>query len=175
MAISGIHHATLIVDDEQRASWFYGQVLGLKAKPRPRFRFPGLFYFCGKRQELHLIVAAKPLTREEDLFIRINDASEITRNFIHRHVALVVTDFRRTKKRLAENHVDILFDADKLGDEPDSLTVNLIEGWTRMYGAPPFFCRDPFGNLLEIIPPGAEDARVRAIKELSRVATGKPK
>jgi catechol 2,3-dioxygenase-like lactoylglutathione lyase family enzyme len=156
LTISGIHHATLIVDDEQRASWFYGQVLGLESKPRPRFKFPGLFYFCG-RQELHLIIAAKPLTKEGDLYIQINDASEITRNFIHRHVALVVSDFDSTKNRLTENHVDILFDADKIGNDSDPFTLNLIDGWTRMYGAPPFFCRDPFGNLLEIIPGKPED------------------
>jgi glyoxylase I family protein len=151
LAISGIHHATLIVDDEQRASWFYGKILGLEAKPRPRFKFPGLFYFCGEKQELHLIIAAKPLAKE-DLLIQIDDNSEITRNFIHRHVALVVSDFDSTKKRLAENHIDIVFDAHKVGNDSDPFTLNLIEGWSRMYGAPPFFCRDPFGNLLEIIP-----------------------
>ena len=45
MGISGIHHATLIVDDEDRAAWFYGQVLGLSPKPRPGFKFPGAVIF----------------------------------------------------------------------------------------------------------------------------------
>jgi catechol 2,3-dioxygenase-like lactoylglutathione lyase family enzyme len=153
----GIHHATLIVDDEERASWFYGQILGLEAKPRPGFKFPGLFFFCGEKQELHLIVAAKPLPREEDIFIQVDNTSETTRNFIRRHIALVVSDFHNTTKRLRENHIDILFDADNIGNDPDPLTLNLIEGWTRMYGRPPVFCRDPFGNLLEIIPGSADD------------------
>lgn len=150
MAISGIHHTTMIVDDEQLASWFYGQVLGLIPKPRPRFKFPGLFYFCGK-QELHLIIAAKPLSREE-LFIRINDISDITRKFIHRHVALLVSDFDGTRKRLADNRIEILFDAEKMDKNSDPLVSNLIEGWVKMYGSIPLFCQDPFGNLLEIIP-----------------------
>jgi catechol 2,3-dioxygenase-like lactoylglutathione lyase family enzyme len=151
MEFAGIHHATLIVDDEERASWFYGCVLGLKSKPRPRFKFPGLFYFCGG-QELHLIIAARPLGRE-DLFIHINDTSDITCNFIHRHVALIALDFDKLNKRLRENRIEILFDSERGDDQTnDPLIANLMEGWTRMYGRPPIFCKDPFGNLLEIIP-----------------------
>lgn len=150
MAVSGIHHATLIVTDEQRASWFYGQVLGLDLKPRPGFKFPGLFYHCGD-QELHLIVAAKPLT-SEDLFIRVNDISSITRRFIHRHVALIVSNLDNMKQRLKDNHIEILFDADQMRNDPDPLISNVIDGWNKMYGSPPLFCEDPFGNLLEIIP-----------------------
>ena|SRR5579872_2390013 len=151
MAVSGIHHATLIVDDEERASWFYGQVLGLQPKPRPRFKFPGLFYVCGG-QELHLIIAARPLGKE-DLFIRVDDTADITRNFIHRHVAFVVSDFEELKKRLEEYRVEILFDSVKVNEKgPDSLDYNLIDSWIKMYGKTPLFCRDPFGNLLEIIP-----------------------
>ena len=60
MSVSGIHHVTLLVDDEEKASHFYGQVLGLEQKPRPAFRFPGLFYRCGN-QEIHLIIASRPL------------------------------------------------------------------------------------------------------------------
>ena len=71
----------------------------------------------------------------------------------------MVSDFDSTKKRLAENQVDILFDADKVASNSDPFVANLIEGWTKMYGAPPFFCRDPFGNLLEIIPGSPQDTR----------------
>jgi catechol 2,3-dioxygenase-like lactoylglutathione lyase family enzyme len=157
LAVSRIHHATLIIDDEKKADWFYGELLGLEAKPRPRFDFPGLFYFCGEAQELHLITAARPNSRPDDLFIRIGGSSEITRNYIHRHVALIVSDFAATKQKLKDNHVNILFDADTVGEGADPFTINLIQGWIKMYGAPPFFCLDPFGNLLEIIPGSGED------------------
>jgi catechol 2,3-dioxygenase-like lactoylglutathione lyase family enzyme len=151
MVFSGIHHATLIVGDEERASWFYGQVLGLQPRPRPRFKFPGLFYSCGD-QELHLIIAARPLGKE-DLFIRIDNTTDITRRFIHRHVAFVAPDFEALKKRLHDNNIEIVFDPDKVNEKgPDPLDTNLIESWLKMYGRPPIFCRDPFGNLLEIIP-----------------------
>jgi catechol 2,3-dioxygenase-like lactoylglutathione lyase family enzyme len=146
----GVHHVTFIVDDEQQASWFYGRVLGFELKPRPRFTFPGLFYFCGD-QEVHLLISARPMVRE-DLFIRMNGADDITRKFIHRHAALVVSDLDGVRKRLKDNGIQILFDATMINDiESDPLISNLIEGWTKMYGAPPIFCQDPSGNLLEII------------------------
>lgn len=167
MTVLGIHHATLLVDDEQRASWFYGEVLGLEAKPRPQFNFPGLFYFCGKGQELHIIVSAKPLTRAKDLVIRINGASEITRSFIHRHVALVVSDFAGTKRRISENQVEIVFDADR-ASKSDPFITTLIAGWSKMYGAPPFFCLDPFGNLLEIIPASPKEGHSSQIDKTGR-------
>jgi catechol 2,3-dioxygenase-like lactoylglutathione lyase family enzyme len=152
MSIVKIHHATLLVDDETQASWFYGQILGLKAKPRPKFKFPGLFYFCGDGQELHLIISATKIKQDDAIFIRIDNSSDVTRNYIHRHVALVVSDFDETRTRLRENGIDVLFDAEVTGPDYDVFTANLIEGWKKMYGAPPLFCRDPFGNILEIIP-----------------------
>jgi catechol 2,3-dioxygenase-like lactoylglutathione lyase family enzyme len=156
LPVSKIHHATLIIDDEKRADWFYRELLGLEPKPRPRFEFPGLFYFCSEGQELHLITAARPTPKLDELFICIGGGSVTTRNYIHRHIALVVSDFVATKQKMRENHVDILFDADTVGEGADQFTLNLIQGWTKMYGAPPFFCLDPFGNLLEIIPGSRE-------------------
>ena len=44
MRIDGIHHVTLLVQDRDRAAWFYDQVLGLEEIGRPNFDFPGLFY-----------------------------------------------------------------------------------------------------------------------------------
>lgn len=150
MEFLGVHHVTLIVDDEQQASWFYGQVLGFELKPRPQFRFPGLFYFCGE-QELHLLISTRPMVRE-DLFIRMHDASDITRRFIHRHVALAFSDLDSVRERLKENGVEILFDARTIDNkECDLLVSNMIEGWIKMYGTPPIFCQDPSGNLIEII------------------------
>jgi catechol 2,3-dioxygenase-like lactoylglutathione lyase family enzyme len=154
----GVHHVTFIVDDEQQACWFYGQVLGFELKPRPQFRFPGLFYFCGE-QELHLLISTKPMVRE-DLFIRINDNSDITRKFIHRHAALLVSDLDSVRERLRDNGVEILFDASTIDNrQSDPLISNVIEGWIKMYGMPPIFCLDPSGNLLEIIQGSPKSSR----------------
>jgi glyoxylase I family protein len=151
MNISAIHHVTLIVDDEERASRFYGQILGLEQKARPSFSFPGLFYRCGN-QEIHLIIASRPLT-QEDLFIRIDGPSDITRRYIHRHAALVVSDLSSLLTRLTEHGVEVLLDPRTLqATDSDPLLANLVQGWNKMYGTAPVFCLDPFGNLLEIVP-----------------------
>ena len=151
MTISGIHHVTLIVDDAEKASRFYGQVLGLEQKPRPAFKFPGLFYHCGD-QEIHLIIASRPL-KQEDLFIRIDGISDITRRYIHRHAALVVSDLANLLTRLTDHGVEILLDPRNVQRKSsDLLLTNLLDGWNKMYGTAPIFCLDPFGNLLEIVP-----------------------
>ena len=64
MSCNGIHHVTLIVDDADKAAWFYGDVLELEEKGRPDFSFPGLF----------LIAAAKRFT----LLWRISHCPEAT-------------------------------------------------------------------------------------------------
>jgi catechol 2,3-dioxygenase-like lactoylglutathione lyase family enzyme len=157
MKVSGIHHVTLLVDDEAKASHFYGEILGLKQKARPAFRFPGLFYYCGN-QEIHLIIASRPLL-VDDLYIRIDGTADITRNYIHRHAALVVSDLPRLLDKLRQNAVEVLLDASSpSAEQSDSLLGNLVDGWTRMYGIPPVFCRDPFGNLLEFVPGSRKDA-----------------
>jgi catechol 2,3-dioxygenase-like lactoylglutathione lyase family enzyme len=149
MTIRGIHHVTLLVDNFDRAAWFYGEVLQLTEIPRYDFKFPGLFYICGD-QELHLIVAAKPLKRER-LFICPKDHEQISRNFIHRHVALLVSDWPRLHSRLNENEIRITFSPEMV-EPADTFANNLIEGWRSRYGCVPTFCLDPFDNLLELIP-----------------------
>ena len=95
MSAQGIHHVTLIVDDREQASRFYGDVLGMEEKSRPGFRFPGMFYHCGS-QEVHLIIAARPLTRD-DLYIQVENGGDITRRYIHRHAAFQVPDIEEMK------------------------------------------------------------------------------
>ncbi len=151
MSISGIHHVTILVDDEKRAAWFYGEVLGLKLKGRPKFRFPGMFYLCGSN-EIHLIVAGRPLAKE-DLFLQVDGDALVTRRFIHRHAALVVSDWADLKRRLQTHGVEILVGPDS-DVKQDALAANMVEGWKKMYGGVPIFCLDPFGNLLELIPGG---------------------
>ena len=148
MSCAGIHHVTLIVDDRDKAAWFYGEVLELEQKGRPSFSFPGLFYHCGS-QEIHLIVAAKPLTRDP-LLIRVGE-SDVTKRHIHRHAALLVPDLDRLKSRLEGNGIPLLFTEER-ADFDDPLTRNMVDAWQQMYGAAPIFFHDPFENLLEGIP-----------------------
>jgi catechol 2,3-dioxygenase-like lactoylglutathione lyase family enzyme len=151
MGVAGIHHITLIVDDRERAEQFYGEVLGLKLKPRPNFRFPGLFYYCGE-QEVHLIIASRPLGRGE-LFFEFDGVPDFTRRFVHRHAALVVDDTSEIEQRLNGRGFEVLFSRNSPAIQVDSTFENIVvEGWKQMYGDVPLFCLDPFGNLLEFVP-----------------------
>jgi catechol 2,3-dioxygenase-like lactoylglutathione lyase family enzyme len=151
MGFAGIHHVTLIVNDRQRAEHFYGEVLGLKPKPRPNFRFPGLFYYCGT-QEVHLIIASRPLASEE-LFFEFDGVPDFTRRFVHRHAALVVDDTSAIEQKLKEHGIEVLFSGNSPGIEVQGTFENIaVQGWIRMYGSVPVFCLDPFGNLLEFVP-----------------------
>ena len=49
------HHVALTVTDMARATWFYGEVLGLQQVTRPPFDFGGAWDRIGERT-LHLIV-----------------------------------------------------------------------------------------------------------------------
>ena len=147
----GIHHVTLLVDDAEQAAGFYGDILGLEQKDRPRFNFRGLFYYCGS-QEIHLIVASRRMNKE-NLYIEVEGLGELTKRHIHRHAALVVADVGELERRLVDHGFEVLFSANRI-TAGDALAENLVDGWMKMYGAVPVFCCDPFGNLLEFIPGG---------------------
>lgn len=149
MTIVGVHHVTLLVDDLDKAAWFYGGLLELPANPRPDFDFPGLFYRCGD-QQIHLIVTPQ-LPPTTDLVLRFADGSQGSRRYIHRHAALSARDLPVLKQRLQANGIEILVDPERV-DTDDALTHNLLAAWMRMYGQVPLFCLDPFGNLLELVP-----------------------
>ena len=151
MTVCGIHHVTLIVDDAEKAAWFYGQILGLEEKPRPAFDFPGLFFRAGQGQEIHLIVAARPLGKDDDVYIRTGNGSEFSLRHIHRHAALRVTDLAAHEQKLKENGTEVLFSA-ALASDNDDLAQNMLASWRTVYAGTPIFCRDPFGNLLELVP-----------------------
>ena len=130
---------------------FYGGLLELEEKPRPAFRFPGLFYHCGG-QELHLIVASRHINRDE-LFIDIGERDFTTRRYIHRHAAFMVSDTDAIRSRLERAGIEILFSEDSVPAE-DELATNMVNGWKKMYDAVPVFVKDPSGNLIELVPWG---------------------
>jgi catechol 2,3-dioxygenase-like lactoylglutathione lyase family enzyme len=151
MGFAGIHHVTFIVDDRERAERFYGEILGLQPKSRPNFRFPGLFYCCGQ-QELHLIIASRPLPRAE-LAFEFDGTADFTRRFVHRHAAFVVDDVAEIEARLNNSGVEVLFSGSSPGTQLEGTFENIAaQGWIQMYGRVPLFCLDPFGNLLEFVP-----------------------
>lgn len=53
--VIGFHHYSLLVRDIDRASEFYGSILGLRRKPRPDFGMAGIWYEMPGGQELHII------------------------------------------------------------------------------------------------------------------------
>lgn len=152
MQISGIHHVTLLVDDKDRAAWFYGEVMGFEEKGRPSFDFPGLFYRAGGAgQEIHLIVAGRPLQREE-LIMRRRSGEEVSLRHVHRHAAFLCPDVDEYEKRLADHRIEVLYSETISKQFDDELSQNMKESWDAMYGATPLFVKDPFDNLLELVP-----------------------
>jgi len=62
MKISKLLHATILVQDLNKARAFYEQVLGLSASTaRPRMSFDGVWYKIGQ-QQLHLMQLPSPET-----------------------------------------------------------------------------------------------------------------
>ncbi len=90
MTIRGIHHASVLVTDLNRAREFYEGILGLSINPsRPGKSFDGLWYDVGNEQ-IHLIVAdAHDLGDETALYPGIR-----------RHVALRVEDLKGLETRI---------------------------------------------------------------------------
>ena len=150
MRVMGIHHVTLIADDLDRAAWFYGQVLGLEQIERPAFDVQGLFFRAGDGQEIHITLAARPLTREP-LYFQRADGVEDTARYIHRHVALRIADLQDFEERLEQAGITILF-SESRADPNDQLAANMIAGWRSLYGQVPMVCEDPFENMLELLP-----------------------
>ena len=152
MNLSGIHHVALLVDDRDKAAWFYGDVLGLEEKGRPSFDFPGLFYWAGGgKQEVHLIVTAKPLEREPLVFQR-GSGEEVSLRHVHRHAAFLCPNVKECEERLASHGLEVLFSEKISTAFEDDLSQNMKSAWNAMYGATPLFVKDPFDNLLELVP-----------------------
>jgi glyoxylase I family protein len=121
MDITGLLHATFLVDDLDRSRVFYEQVLGLfvDAK-RPDLGFPGVWYDIGANQQIHLMQLPNP---ETGLLRPAHGGRD-------RHVALAVDDLAELMRRLDETGVGYTLSKS---------------------GRRALFCRDPDGNALEFI------------------------
>jgi glyoxylase I family protein len=115
-----IHHVAVTVTDMTRASWFYGEVLGLEKITRPAFDFGGAWYRIGERT-LHLIVHHRSRTVRGTRAIDARDG----------HLALRVKSYEETLARLKSFGLECL-------ELPDNLTP-----WAQIY------VTDPDGNVVE--------------------------
>jgi catechol 2,3-dioxygenase-like lactoylglutathione lyase family enzyme len=55
MPATAMNHFTILTDDVDGTVRFYGDLLGLKAGPRPNFTFPGAWLYGGDAPILHII------------------------------------------------------------------------------------------------------------------------
>lgn len=88
MSIVAFLHAAIVVTDLERASHFYGEVLGLPIVER-NLKFAGIWYQAGAVQ-LHLIA-------DETIIDDLINADKWGRN---RHLAFAVADLEEMKTKL---------------------------------------------------------------------------
>ena len=55
MAVTSMNHFTILTDDVEGTIRFYGELLGLRAGPRPPFDFPGAWLYSGSTPILHVV------------------------------------------------------------------------------------------------------------------------
>ncbi len=55
MAVSGMNHFTILTDNVEATTAFYGELLGLTAGARPPFDFPGAWLYAEGQPILHVI------------------------------------------------------------------------------------------------------------------------
>jgi catechol 2,3-dioxygenase-like lactoylglutathione lyase family enzyme len=89
MALTQLNHVTVRTGDLEATRTFYESVLGLTAGPRPPFRFPGYWLYCGENPVVHLVLHTDAIG---------GGAATDTGSFDH--VAFTADDFPRTRERL---------------------------------------------------------------------------
>jgi catechol 2,3-dioxygenase-like lactoylglutathione lyase family enzyme len=64
MAVVGLDHYALLSSDPERTTRFYEQIVGLKAGPRPKLSFPGVWLYAGDVPIVHIIFDKAIPTKE---------------------------------------------------------------------------------------------------------------
>jgi len=112
-------HTALLVSDLEKATHFYGEVLGLERCDR-QLRYPGAWYQLGDYQ-LHLI-------QDETTPSGIHNLEKLGRN---RHVAFGVADIQQAKEALTTQGCTIQSSASGrpalFTQDPDGNVVELTE------------------------------------------------
>ncbi len=119
--VSRLLHASILVDDLDRARTFYEGVLGMSASPhRPEMRFSGVWYDIGECQ-IHLLCLPNP----EQGIARPEHGGR------DRHIALAVTDISKLKVRL--DNADVAYTISRSGRaalfcrDPDGNALEFVE------------------------------------------------
>lgn len=121
MKFTGLVHATLLVDDLEKARNFYESVLGFTlSTSRPKMSFEGVWYDITPQQQIHLMQLPNP---EAGLQRPENGGRD-------RHLAFAVDDMAALVKLL----------------QGSGIRYNLSQTGRRA-----LFCRDPDDNALEFI------------------------
>lgn len=121
MKFTGLVHATLLVDDLEKARTFYERVLGFTlSTSRPKMSFEGVWYDIAPQQQIHLMQLPNP---EAGLQRPENGGRD-------RHLAFAVDDLASLIKLL----------------QGSGIRYNLSQTGRRA-----LFCRDPDDNALEFI------------------------
>lgn len=103
MRLRKLDHSALVVQDLEKASWFYGEVLGLQEVPRPKnFTFGGR-WFQGPDFQLHLILA-----QDTTAPAGFADAGEAALVGLAHHLAFEVEDLDETIAHLRAHQVEIV-------------------------------------------------------------------
>jgi catechol 2,3-dioxygenase-like lactoylglutathione lyase family enzyme len=147
MAIRGIHHAGLVVDDLDRAVEFYGALLSMEVIERDHWEAPAELE--DQAVGLEGSSADGVMMTGSDSYIELwqyrspsplgdRPAQRGANEPGWRHLAIEVDDVHHEWRRVQE-----------LGGSAMGEPVRLSED-----GAAAVYCRDPFGNILELMSTG---------------------
>jgi catechol 2,3-dioxygenase-like lactoylglutathione lyase family enzyme len=64
MPVIGLDHYALLSSNPERTTRFYEDVVGLKAGPRPKLSFPGVWLYAGEVPIVHVIFGKEIPSRE---------------------------------------------------------------------------------------------------------------
>jgi catechol 2,3-dioxygenase-like lactoylglutathione lyase family enzyme len=114
--VKHIDHVTVVVKSLEMSREFYVDVLGMQEVPRPRFRFPGLWFEAGPTQ-IHLI-EEHPESGPARVFVP--EKCEISRTH---HFAFEVDDAMAAAQRLQELGIPIAAGPKQRPDGPTQVYV----------------------------------------------------
>ena len=84
--------------------------------------------------------------------IRRRNGEELSLRHVHRHAAFLCPNVDEFEKRLNDHGIEVLYSQTISEQFEDDLSQNMKQSWGEMYGAIPVFVKDPFDNLLELVP-----------------------
>jgi catechol 2,3-dioxygenase-like lactoylglutathione lyase family enzyme/uncharacterized protein YunC (DUF1805 family) len=131
--VKWLDHVTIVVKDLEQSRRFYVDVLGMRAVPRPAFRFDGLWFQAGKTQ-IHLILEFAGSAPAGNLL------PEYLRSSRAQHFAFEVSDATAIVPGLRELGVPVLS-----GPKPRP------DGYVQV------FVSDPDGHVVELCSPPPAD------------------